>query len=484
MVHCLALDFGASSIRVVDIALVDERLHLQELARLANGPVSQGGHLIWDYPKIFSWLEQTLCTAGASGVPYASVGADSWGVDYVLLDGAGQMIGAPVSYRDPRSAGQIDMIAAHIGPADLYAATGIPNMSFNTLYQLAALQDEVPQDIAAACRLLFTADYVHYWLSGVAANERTLASTSQMLGLDGGWLSPILCHLGLSDTVLPLLVAPGTALGPVRSPFGLNAQVIAPASHDTQSAILAVPAVGDDWAYLSSGTWSILGVESSVPFTGPAALAAGIGNEAGFGGTFCVQSTVTGLWLVQEISRQLGGADIASLALAAAEATPMRTLINPAAARFLAPPDMIAEIRMAARETGEAVPQTPDELVRCAYDSLALFYRSKITELSALTGRAIRQLHVVGGGAHADLLNRLCAAATGLTVWAGPGEATALGNGLAQLISMGVVADAAAARRLVRDSFAPTRCDPIPLPGLDAAVARFDKICTNHQELV
>ncbi|MGB8602016.1 MAG: FGGY family carbohydrate kinase, partial [Rhizomicrobium sp.] len=383
MVHCLALDFGASSIRVVDIALEGGRLCQHELARLANGPVSHGGHLIWDYPKIFSWLERTLCTAGACGVSYASVGADSWGVDYVLLDGAGQVIGAPVSYRDPRSAGQIDKIAAYIPPAGLYAATGIANLSFNTLYQLAAQAESTPQDLQQAARLLFTADYVHYWLSGVAANERTLASTSQMLGLDGAWQTSLLRHLGLPDRVLPSLVAPGTALGPVRSSFGLSAQVIAPASHDTQSAILAVPAVGDDWAYLSSGTWSILGVESPVPFTGPAALAAGIGNEAGFGGTFCVQSTVTGLWLVQEISRQLGGADIASLALAAAEATPMRSVINPADARFLAPPDMIVEIRMAARETGEAVPQTPAELVRCAYDSLALFYRSKIAELSA-----------------------------------------------------------------------------------------------------
>ena len=242
---------------------------------------------------------------------------------------------------------------------------------------------------------------------------------------------------------------------------------------------MGVPACGaEDWAYLSSGTWSILGAESDRSFCSPAAAEAGLGNEQGYGGTYCVQSTVTGLWLIQEIQRLLGITDPHILAKEAETAERFRSLINPADARFIHPADMIAEIRAACREADEPVPQTPGELARCAYDSLALLYRHRLAVLSTITGRQFARLHVVGGGSQAMLLNQLCASVTGLEVLAGPAEATAIGNGLAQLIALGAIKDVASARALVRQSFPPQIIMPTALPGLDCAAARFGRLST------
>lgn len=481
-IHCLALDFGASSIRLMDVGLVDGRLCLGEFARIAHAPREQDGRLVWDYSVIYRQIEHALQKAGASGIRFASIGAASWGVDYVLLDGKGARIGYPVAYRDARTDGQIEHFTSrHISAAHLFASTGLPPLAFNTLFQLYAQTRTEPELVARASRLLFTADYAHYWLSGVAANERTLASTSQMLALDGHWCDEALDHLDLPAKALTPPVPAGTVLGDLLPGLakrtGLEGvKVIAPAAHDTQSAILAVPAGGGDWAYLSSGTWSILGVESSVPFCDATSGAAGLGNEQGYGGTYCVQSTVTGLWLVQEIQRLLNLRDPDTLADEAGRCVPFRSLIDPSAARFFHPADMVAEIKAACREANEPVPETPGELARCAYDSLALLYRQRLGVLSAVTGRRFDCLHVVGGGSQATLLNRLCAAVTGLCVLAGPAEATAIGNALAQLIALGALSGVAAARQLVRVSMPPLVIAPAPLAGLEKAVARFDRI--------
>jgi rhamnulokinase len=258
-------------------------------------------------------------------------------------------------------------------------------------------------------------------------------------------------------------------LGPIK--------VIAPAAHDTESAILAVPATGSgDWAYLSSGTWSILGAESDVPWCDARAAAAGLGNEQGYGNTYCVQSTVTGLWLIQELLRLLNVSGPDVLAAEAERAAAFRSLVNPADARFFHPVDMVAEIQAACREAGEPIPVSTGELARCAYDSLALLYRQRLQVLAEVTGRRFERLYVVGGGSQATLLNRLCAAVTGLPVQAGPAEATAIGIGLAQMIALGAIADAAAARALVHASFPPALVEPFALAGLDDAVARFERL--------
>ncbi|HUO99641.1 MAG TPA: rhamnulokinase family protein [Rhizomicrobium sp.] len=481
--HCLALDFGASSIRLIDAWLADGRIALNEMARFANGPKQAGGRTVWDYQAIYGQIESTLRVANDSGVHYASIGADSWGVDYVLLGGNGLPLGPPVSYRDPRTDGQIERFTSkHIPARRLFELTGLQCLPFNTLYQLYAQSQSEPELLARARRLLFTADYVHYWLSGVAVVERTLASTSQMLTLDGQWSEEILAPLALNASALCDPVPAGTILGAIRPALGMTgglsgASVIAPCTHDTQCAILSVPAQNDgDWAYLSSGTWSILGTESSVPFCGPDAEAAGLGNESGYDGTYCVQSTVSGLWLVQEIQRLLPGMSSAELAEQAEDATAFRSLVNPADERFFHPADMIAEIKAACRDAGEPEPETPGELARCAYDSLALLYRERLGVLSAVTGRKFKRLHVVGGGSQALLLNRLCACATGMPVWPGPAEATALGNAVAQMIALGMLSDAAEARAVIRASLPPVLVEPKTLPGLENAVARFERL--------
>lgn len=481
--HCLALDCGASSIRLIDVALTGDRLSLNELARFENAPQESHEGQIWDYAGIYRQVTAALRAAGSSGVKYASIGADSWGVDYVLLDEHGALLGPAMSYRDSRTNGQIEHYGRHCMSArDLFTETGLQCLQFNTLFQLYAQSKSDVDTLRRARRLLFTADYAHFWLSGIAANERTLASTSQMLTTDGKWLQPALDSVDLPKSVLSPPIPAGTLLGTIRPELaretGLHGvRVIAPAGHDTQSAILSTPATGDrDWAYLSSGTWSILGLESPTPFTSEAALLAGIGNESGYGDTYCSQSTVIGLWLAQEIQRLLGIEDIAALARQAEQEAPFRSIVNPADPRFFNPAHMISEIRAACREADEPVPETPAQLLRCAYDSLALLYRSALLKLSAVTGRKMTRLHVVGGGSKAALLNRLCAATTQVPVLAGPAEATALGNGMAQLIALGLISDVAQGRRLVSESFPPTLFEPEHMPELDDAILRFERL--------
>lgn len=483
--HCLALDFGASSIRLIGVGLVDGHLELSEFARIAHGPHEEDGRLIWDYPVIYRQIEHALAIAGASGRSFHSIGAASWGVDYVLLDEKGQRIGHPVSYRDGRTDGQVERFTSrHIGAASLFATTGLPALWFNTLYQLYAQTQSEPELLRRAHRLLFTADYAHFWLGGKPVNEITLASTSQMLTLDGAWWDEALAPLALPDSALSPVVPAGSILGEFAPELGrktnlCGVQVIAPCAHDTQSAILAVPATeGTDWAYLSSGTWSILGAESPVPCYDAAAEIAGLGNEQGYGGTYCVQSTVTGLWLIQEIQRLLGRSAARQLADEAARSLAFRSLVDPADPRFFHPANMIAEIQAACGEAGEPVPVTVGELARCAYDSLALLYRQRLRVLSEVTGRRFARLHVVGGGSQAMLLNQLSAAVTGIPVLAGPAEATAIGIALAQLIALGALSSVREARRLVRVSQPPTVIEPLPITGLDDAVARFDRIAT------
>ncbi len=489
--RCLALDCGASSIRLIDVALAGEQLSWSEVARFENATCRSGDRQIWDYPAIYRRITKALQAAGSSGVRYASIGADSWGVDYVLLDERGGLLGLPVSYRDARTNDQIERyVTRHVPARELFAATGLPCLQFNTLYQLYAQSQSEPELLRCARRLLFTADYAHYWLSGIAANERTLASTSQMLTTNGVWFAPALDSIALPASALSPPVPAGTPLGSIRPELadqtGLGGvQVIAPASHDTQSAILSVPAAGNgDWAYLSSGTWSIIGQESPSPFTGPNAEAADLGNEAGYGGTYCVQSTVAGLWLAQEIQRLLGIASISALAAQAEREKPFRSIVNPADPRFFNPADMIAEIRHACWDAHEPPPETPAQLLRCAYDSLALLYREALSKLSAVTGRKVSRLHVVGGGSKAALLNRLCAAVTEVPVFAGPSEATALGNGLAQLIALGAISGAEQGRRLVAASFPPATFEPEHMPELNDAIARFQRLTVKQEACV
>jgi rhamnulokinase len=484
MPTCLALDFGSSSVRLVEVSLSGDRFQLTERTRIPNRAVLSGGHKVWDYERLFAGIEQALTAVAADGAAPLSIGADSWGVDYALVDGSGGLAASPFVYRDSRIDGWMERWQAAVcDDRALFAATGVQGLPINTLYQLYAHHHDDPEAIRRTSHVLLTADYVHYWLSGEAVNERTLASTSQMMTLAGDWWEPALAPLGLPEGALGAPVVSGTPIGGLRSSLsratGLGGlRVVVPASHDTQSAVVAVPATGDgDWAYISNGTWSIIGVESLVPFTGEDAYAAGLSNETGHGGTYCVQATITGMWLIQEILRLLAdGSTGATLAAEAEAAAPFRSLIDPAHPRFLAPADMIAEIRAACAGAGDPVPETRGELARCAYDSLALLYRHTLRDLARITGRRFTRIHMVGGGSQARLLNRLCAAATGLPVMAGPTEATALGNAIVQFVTLGELSSVAEGRRLSAASFQPAPFEPWRPGGLDDAIARFERL--------
>jgi rhamnulokinase len=484
MSRCLAVDYGASSVRVIDVRLGDAGFAATELMRTPNACVESGDGRFWDHDRLFAAVEAALSQAAAEGPSPIGIGAASWGVDAVFVGADGRPVARPRAYRDPLFNGWMERWWHDQASEETqFSVTGVPAMSINTLYQLYALRHLEPAVLDAAEQVLLTGNYVNYLLSGVAANERTLASTSQMLTLDGAWWDVAVTSVGLSERVLGRVVEPGTVLGELRPELarrtGLRGtRVVATAAHDTQSAIIAVPAAeAGDWAYISCGTWSIIGCESKVPFTSAEARAAGLGNETGYGGTYSVQSTVTGLWLIQEIIRVLGdGSTGASLATEAERETPFRSIVDPVDPRFLAPADMVAEIRAACREAGEPVPESRAAVARCAYDSLALNYRATLHDLERVTGRIFSRVHMVGGGSKAGLINALTASATGLPALAGPTEATAIGNALAQFVALGELSSWEEGRRLVAASFPPVVSLPSPLAGLDDAVGRFERL--------
>ncbi|GEM_PF-4360 len=481
--RCLALDFGASSGRLVSVSIEDDGLHLDELARMENGPEPSADGLVWPHERLFRETMEGLRKAGESGLQYDSIGVDTWGVDYVLLDDEGELIGSPVSYRDNRTEGMVErFIAGEMSKEDVYARTGIQFLPFNTIFQLYSQTISSPETLAVAKQLLFTADYYHYLLSGEMSVEKTNASTSQMWNLsEQRWDRKLLSSLALPSEALQTPVAPGTVLGELRPELaeetGLHGlKVVAPASHDTASAVLAVPAVkgSGEWAYLSSGTWSLLGIEVDAPITDADAMAANWTNETGFNDTIRFLKNITGMWIVQQVAKEYDGRySFAELAGMAEDETGFVSLVDPDDSAFFSPVSMIGAIREYCAKTFQPVPETPGALTRCAYDSLSLLYRKTMQDLCELSGREISLLHVVGGGAQATLLNRLTAGVLGMPVVAGPVEATVIGNALAQFFASGVLSSLEEARALVARSYDLQRFEPEPIPGADAAYQRF-----------
>ncbi|MBL7008711.1 MAG: rhamnulokinase [Planctomycetes bacterium] len=467
----LAIDLGAESGRAVLVALDPARerpLTLREVHRFPNAPVVTSAGSRWDVDALFrevlEGLRRGVAAAAEAGLPLRSVGVDAWGVDFALLDAAGGILAPPLCYRDPLAQEAFEEVTAAVGRERLYATTGTQFLPFNTIYQLAGLRRREPRLLEAADRLLFLPDLMHFLLTGVRATEGTIASTAQMTDpATGDWARGLCAELGLPERLLGEIVPTGSVLGgllpQVREAIGAGAelQVVAPATHDTASAVLAVPAAADRrWAFLSSGTWSLLGVERRAPLLGPAACAASFTNEWGMAGSFRFLKNITGLWLVQECRRAFarGGAEFSyeELARLAAAAGPSPTRLDLAAEPLLAPGDMPAKIQAWARRTGQPVPEDPSALVRCCLDGLAEAYAATLTTLEELTGETCEVLHVVGGGARNTLLNRLTAAATGRRVVAGPDEATAIGNALSQMIGLGLVRGVKEAREVVRAS--------------------------------
>jgi rhamnulokinase len=455
-----AVDLGASGGRVMAGRVGSSGITLHEVHRFPNEPVSVSGTLYWDILRLYAEVRRGL-EAAARRFALASVGIDSWGVDYGLLDEAGALLGNPVHYRDARTTGVPARVHAAVPAAELYSVTGVQQLPFNTIYQLAA----TPMVPHAAAMLLIP-DLLAYWLTGAVGAEVTNASTTSLFDVRAqAWATALIEKAGLPPRIFPPLRRPGEVIGPILEPNGLGSAfpVIAVASHDTASAVAAVPAEGPGFAYISSGTWSLAGLELDAPVLTTASHAANFTNETGIDGTIRYLRNLTGLWLLQQSLRSWPGASLDDLLAEAARLPRLRFVIDPDDPVFVPPGDMPGRIAGWLADRGEAAPDEPAETVRCILDSLALACRRAIGQAQSLSGRHADVLHVVGGGARNSLLCQLTADATGLAVIAGPAEATCLGNVLVQARALGAApGDLAGMRALIRSgqplrSFAPAR---------------------------
>lgn len=481
MTNHIAVDIGASSGRLVLGTLQDGKIVLSEIHRFANGFHERNESCFWDIDYLFHEIIVGLQKAKLQGVEQCTLGIDTWAVDYVLLDTTGNRIQEVYAYRDRRSDHAMEQLAELIPPEIVYGKTGIQQLTFNTLYQLYVHDRE---ELARADSILMVPDYLYYRLTGKKVNETTNASTMQLLNLGTrDYDQDLLDLLGLRKEQFPGLVEPGAELGSLRpelmEQYELpECRVILAATHDTASAVLGIPAAkGRYAAYLSSGTWSLLGVELKQPLNDAKAMAANYTNEWGAYGTFRFLKNIMGLWLIQEVRRLDGNRySFAELADLAAEAEPFRSLIPCNHDRFLNPEHMIEEIQKACDQYGEPVPETIGQVARCIFDSLALSYRSYLEELEQLTGESVDMLQIVGGGANNELLCRLTANVLGRDVSAGPTESTALGNLIVQMISNGSMRDIAEAREVISISFEIKNYKPEPAQGLDRILVRWNKM--------
>jgi rhamnulokinase len=454
-----AVDLGASSGRVMVGRAGPGTLTLSEAHRFPNRPVRVGGTLHWDILSLYAGVLDGLRAAG----PVASVGIDSWAVDYGLLDAEGRLLANPVHYRDARTEGVPERVWATLPPAELYAATGLQYAPFNTLYQLVAAGDQ----LATASGLLLIPDLISYWLTGERGTELTNASTTQLIDpRTGDWSHSIADRLGVDLSLFAPLRRPGDAAGQllpsVLQETGLTGPVpvTAVGSHDTASAVAAVPALTERFAYICTGTWSLAGLELDAPVLTQESRQANFTNELGLDGTVRYLRNIMGLWLLQECLRDWGTEDLQDLLRRAADVPPLRSVVDAGDEAFLAPGRMPERITDACRATGQPVPRNPAETTRCILDSLALAHRRAIEDAQRLADRAVDVVHVVGGGARNELLCQLTADACGLPVIAGPAEAAALGNVLVQARAYGLVGDRAGMRALVADTQPLRRYEP------------------------
>lgn len=460
----IAFDLGAESGRAVAGIYDGQRLELQTLHRFPNTPLRLPDALTWNVLRQYAEILQGISlTVREHGERVRSVGVDTWGVDFGLLDARGTLLTNPVHYRDHRTDGIMESVQAMVGADTIYDATGIQFMPINTLYQLIAVQQQHPGLLEITDKMLMMPDLFHYWLSGAKVCERTIASTSQMMDpRTGEWALDLLRHVGLPTHFLPGIVPPGTRLGKLRKAVreetgAQGVEVIAPGSHDTASAVAAVPAsLGSDFAYISSGTWSLMGVELPEPLINAHTRTLNFTNEGGVNNTIRFLRNIMGLWLVQECRRAYAreGQEYTyeQLTRMASEAPAFRSLIDPDWRDFLAPADMRSAIRAYCASTDQPLPETPGQFVRCCLESLALKYRWVLEQLESLMGKRLRVIHVVGGGTQNRLLCQFTADACNRTVLAGPVEATAAGNVLLQMIALGELKGITEGRELVRRS--------------------------------
>lgn len=486
----LGVDLGAESGRVMAGLWNGKQMQLEEVHRFPNGAVSIAGTFRWDILRLWQEIQNGITAAGKKyGNSIVSIGVDTWGVDYVLLSKTGEMLGQPYQYRDPRTRGVMEQAFRRVSRADIFAQTGLQFMEFNTLYQLLAAQKNTPEVFEVADTLLLIPDFLNWCLCGSRVVEFTNATTTQCVHpATRTWSSELLNRFELPAKIFPEIVQPGTNLGALRSTVAertgcSNVRVIAPATHDTGSAVVGVPTANTgkpNWAYLSSGTWSLMGVEIQEAQLSQRTLELNLTNEGGVDGTYRLLKNIMGLWIVQNCKRGFEARgkkfDYPELVKLAEQAPALRSIVNPDDDRFLNPPDMPKAIQDFCRETGQPVPETEGQILRCAFESLALKYKAVFKGLEELAKSPIEVIHVVGGGSRNELLNQFTATACGCPVAAGPVEATVLGNLMLQARANGEVGSLAEIRTAIRNSSEVKQVDPIDAEPWADAFARFEKL--------
>lgn len=483
----LAVDLGAESGRVIAGRLEGGRVQLEELHRFPNVTVNVAGTRRWDVLRLWTDIQEGLTKGAAKyGSSVVSVGVDTWGVDYVLLSKKDEMLGAPYTYRDARTQGVMAHAFTRVPQPEIFRQTGLQFMEINTLYQLVAMSLKDPELLAQADKFLMMPDFFHWLLSGSKVVEFTNATTTQCLHpLQRNWANDLLTKFSIPTSIFPDIVQPGTRLGPLREDVAARTglpriQVVAPATHDTAAAVAAVPTEHTgkaNWAYISSGTWSLIGVEVQQAVLTPEALALNVTNEGGIDGTYRLLKNVMGLWLVQECRRSFErrgkSYDYAALVQMAEAAEPFRSIVDCNDPTFLSPDDMAAALQQWCRKTGQPVPESEGQLIRCALESLAMKYRQVLEGIESLTGERIEVIHVVGGGGKNELLNQFTADACNRPLVAGPVEGTALGNVLIQARSAGDIGSLADIRAVVRASSELKTFEPRSRDAWQTAYERF-----------
>ena len=456
----LAIDFGASSGRHIIGTLEEGKIVLKEMHRFDNGPKKRNGHYCWDIPYLFGEIKKGLKKCKEAGEIPDYLGIDTWGVDFVLLDKDGELLGDTVSYRDSRTRGMDEEVYKIIPEEELYARTGIQKAIFNTIYQLMAIKKSDPEILEKAETLLMLPDYFQYLLTGVAMSEYTEATTSNLVDPHSfEWDYELIEKLGFKKSIFKSLKMPGTYVGSLKKEIqeevGFDCRVIKAASHDTASAVMSVPATDDsDNLYISSGTWSLMGVENKEAICTHESWEKNLTNEGGYDRRFRFLKNIMGLWMIQQVRHETGDKyswdELSKMAYSKLD---LASRVNVDDDCFLAPESMTDEIKAYCERTGQKVPEGTDEVAAVVYQSLVDAYGRTIDEIEEVTGRNYKSIHIVGGGSMNPFINSLTARKTGRTVIAGPGEATAIGNIAAQMIEAGDFKDLMEARKCIYESF-------------------------------
>ena len=482
----LAFDIGASSGRAILGILENNKVELVEVHRFKNQMTKIHGNYFWNIFNLFDELKTGLKKCKSEyGIQPDSIGIDTWGVDYSLVTSEGQLVGLPFAYRDHRTDNSMDEFFRILPKKQTYILSGIQFMQFNSLFQLFSSVKENYSGLKVAESMLFTPDTLNYLFTGIKKNEYTIASTSQLLKPGKAeWEQKLFEAAGIPIQLTEEIIQPGTVLGnllpEILEETGSDSiPCIAVASHDTAAAIASVPAYGENWAYLSSGTWSLLGIESQVPLVSEKTLEMNFTNEGGVEGTTRFLKNIMGMWLIQECKRiwdQESEMDWQQIVDLSNSAEYFKCMINPDDSSFLNPGNMPKAIQEFCAKTNQPVPETKGEIARCIYDSLVLKYKFTIKQIESVTGKIIEKLHIIGGGAHNAIMNQLTADAIGIPVFAGPTEATAIGNLLLQAKALGKVHSLSEIRKIVRNSFEVAEYTPSPKLDWETAFQKFEKL--------